>query len=323
MITILAGDQRQIDDRIEADTREFLESNQPLAVSRLAAEETNLADLQADLAASSLFHPCRLIIVRNLDRCPDFASTAESGSKKAQELVADLLGRANPAHQLILTIDRSSKSAAAVWLRRQTGYLELKPLTSRDLAAWLTDRAAAAGSQLDSQTADFLINHYGHDGVGLATEIAKLSLHSTITPELIRAVVVPVLPEAQVFDLTDALISGRTDRALEIYDILRAQNSRPEALRGLLGLIIWQVRILVAAKTSRQSSRDLADGLGLKGDYPIKKAQAASRRLGRRGLTRLVDSCLATDRQIRVDFRSPADCLPNLIIRAASICRPA
>lgn len=322
MINILAGDQQQIDERIEAAAAEFLAGNDPLAVSRLKAEDMSLADLRAEFAASSLFHPRRLIIVRDFNRCPELLADSQ-GQTDAPRLAAELLGQLNSAHRLILTLDGQSKSAAATWLKRHEGYRELKPLTSRDLAAWLAERAKQAGSQLDPATAGFLIDHYGHGGVGLASEIAKLSLHPAITPELIRAVVEPTRPEARVFDLTNALVAGQTDKALEIYETLRAQDPRQDALRKLLGLIIWQVRLLVAAKTSRQPPRQLAEALGIKSEYPIKKAAAASRRLGRRGLTRLVDSCLAADRQIRVDFCHPADCLPNLIIRAAAICRPA
>ena len=321
MITILGGDQQQIADRLDSLVREFVQSNDSLATSRLSGEGVSLADLQAEFSASSLFHPRRLIVVRDIDRCPGLSSSSAAGPA-GTKLIADLLARLNPAHQLIITLNRPAKSSVANWLRRHSDYQELSPLAGSALADWLMARARAAGSQLDRPTADFLIDYYGPEGVGLATEIDKLSLHLTITPDLIRATVLPVLPAAQVFDLTDALVAGQAGRALEVYEVLRAQNSRPEALRGLLGLVIWQIRILLAVKTSQLPSRELATGLGLRSDYPLRKAQVVARRLGRTDLLRLVDSCLATDRQIRVDHRSPADCLPNLIVRAAAICRP-
>ena len=144
-----------------------------------------------------------------------------------------------------------------------------------------------------------------------------------ITRELIEKVVVPILPEVRVFDLTSAIVKGQTDQALEIYESFRTQNSRPDALRGMLGLIIWQVRVLVAVNTSRLPIAELASELGLKSDYSLRKVQVLARRLPGSVLLKLVDHCLLADRQIKVDYQSPTDCLPSLIIRASTACRTA
>ena len=324
MIKILGGDQQQVAEKVEEIVRQFLTTNDALSVSRLVGEEVNLVDLKDELVASSLFNPERLIIVRDFNRCPELKLSPGDKGQDKQELLVGLFEKITPANQLVVTISSDVPSSSPVnWLRKHPGYQEHKPLASQDLANWLIGRAEALGSRLDQPTARFLVDYYGHNGVGLATEIAKLSLHPEITRELIERTVVPALPEVQVFDLTSAIVRGQTNRALEIYESFKTQNPRPDALRGMLGLIIWQVRILVAVNTSRFSTTELATELGLKSDYALRKVQVLARRLPGSVLLKLVDHCLLADRQIRVDYQSPADCLPSLIIRASTACRTA
>lgn len=320
MIKIFGGDPQQVAEKVEELVGQFLATNDPLSVSRLDGDEVNLADLKDELSASSLFNPERLVVVRDLDRCPELKSAPDDKDQKQR--LASLFDGISPANQLVATLSPGATGSPAInWLRKHPDYREFKPLDSRDLANWLIERAEALGSQLDQATARFLIDYYGHDGVGLATEVAKLSLHPKITKDLIEKTVVPPLAEVQVFDLTAAIVGGQTDQALKIYESFRAQNPRPDALRGMLGLIIWQVRVLVAVNTSKLPTAQLAAELGLKSDYALRKVQGLARRLPGSVLVKLVDHCLLADRQIRVDYQSPADCLPSLIIRASTACR--
>lgn len=320
MIKILGGDPQRIAEKVEDIVGRFLETNDPLSVSRLDGEEVNLADLNEELTASSLFNPERLVVVRDFDRCPELKATTDDKDKRQQ--LANLFDKITSSNQLVVTISPGAASSSAVnWLRKHPDYQELKPLDSQDLAGWLIARAESLGSKLDQKTASFLIDYYGPGGVGLATEVAKLSLHPEITENLIEKVVVPTQPEVRVFDLTAAIVKGQTERALEIYESFRVQNPRPDDLRGMLGLIIWQVKILVAVNTSRLPIGQLAPELGLKSDYALRKVQGLARRLPGSVLVKLVDHCLLADRQIRVDYQSPADCLPSLIIRASTACR--
>lgn len=324
MISVFGGDTQQVAEAVEKITGQFLADNDLLSISRLAGEGVNLADLRDELSASSLFNPQRLIIVRDLDRCPELKNAQVDKGADKKELLIDLFDKINPANQLVVTISPDAAASAAInWLKKHSGYRGFKPLASQDLASWLISRAEALGSELDQPTATFLVDHYGRDGVGLATEIIKLSLHSKITKELIEKAVVPLSPEVQVFDLTAAIVSGQTKQALKIYQSFRRQNPRPDALRGMLGLIIWQVKILLAVKTSRLSTSQLAAELGSKSDYALRKVQGLARRLSEPTLVGLVDYCLLADHQIRVDYRSPDDCLPSLIIRASTACRLA
>ena len=324
MIKILGGDQQQVAEQVEEIIRQFLTTNDALSVSRLAGETVNLIDLKDELSASSLFNPERLIVVRDFNRCPDLKLPPRDKGQDKQKFLASMFEGITSTNQLLVTISSDAASSPLItWLRKQPSYQEYKPLTSQDLANWLIGRAKDLGSRLDRPTAGFLVDYYGHDGVGLATEIIKLSLHAEITRELIEKVVVPILPEVRVFDLTAAIVKGQTDQALEIYESFRTQNSRPDALRGMLGLIIWQVRVLVAVNTSRLPIAELASELGLKSDYSLRKVQVLARRLPGSVLLKLVDHCLLADRQIKVDYQSPTDCLPSLIIRASTACRTA
>lgn len=321
MIKIFGGDPQQVAEKVEELISQFLETNDSLSVSRLAGEEVSLADLKEELAASSLFNPERLVVVRDFDRCPELKPSADDKDKSKAGVLADLFEKTSPSNQLLVTISPEASGPVATWLRKHSSYREFKPLASRDLANWLVERAQSLGSKLDQKTASFLVDYYGSDGVGLATEVAKLSLHPQITEELIRDTVVPPLAEVQVFDLTAAIVGGQTDRALEIYESFRVQNPRQEALRGMLGLIIWQVRVLLAVKTTKLSTSRLAAEMGFKSDFALRKVEGLARRLPLPTLVELVDHCLLADRQIRVDYQSPTDCLPSLIIRASTACR--
>ena len=179
MIKILGGDQQQVAEQVEEIIRQFLTTNDALSVSRLAGETVNLIDLKDELSASSLFNPERLIVVRDFNRCPDLKLPPRDKGQDKQKFLASMFEGITSTNQLLVTISSDAASSPLItWLRKQPSYQEYKPLTSQDLANWLIGRAKDLGSRLDRPTAGFLVDYYGHDGVGLATEIIKLSLHA-------------------------------------------------------------------------------------------------------------------------------------------------
>ena len=123
----------------------------------------------------------------------------------------------------------------------------------------------------------------------------------------------PVL-EAVIFDLTDAVAAGRTDRALLSLDVLLRKQEEPIAILASVGA---QMRRILTAKRllgGGKGQQELMKLCGLS-SYPAQKAMEFARRLPEAACARAVELCLEADAQMKTSYDDPARILELLVIR--------
>ena len=104
--------------------------------------------------------------------------------------------------------------------------------------------------------------------------------------------------ETKVFDLVDAMITGKTDKALEIYRNMLAVNESPIMV---LSLISRQFRIMLKCKSLSQSGyseNDMAAKIGVN-PYAAKIALRQSRSFGYEIIEQMLNRCIETDYSIK------------------------
>ena len=149
----------------------------------------------------------------------------------------------------------------------------------------------------------------------MRNEVCKLSVHPVITEELINQLVLAV-PNSQVFDLLDALMRGDLTAALRLYNDQRQQKSDP---MSILGIFVWQLRILlIIKKTKAGSTVGAAFGIN---QFALRKAQALAAKMDIARLSRLIALCYRTDERIRREFINPDEALRYLIFRGCYLGR--
>ena len=289
------NDSLRIDQTIEqliervlpdADTRSF-------NLERIDGDTTRLSDILVLARSLPFMAQRRVVVVRE----PAFFA---SGARKKglvtaaeEEALLDLCAAPNPESLLIFRW--TNDDAPSAFLKKliaacdATQYQQPK---GRDIAPWLRAEAKKMGKSFTPQALAMLEELAPQDGTLLvASELEKLCLYlvdrddALITEDDVAAIVTPS-PTHTIFNLTDAMVEGRTAVALAAYrDCLYLGSKSPQVLRQLLDT----VRRLLEVQSM------LAEGMGQSAiraeikrhEYYVKKLIAQSRRLSPEILSRL------------------------------------
>ncbi|MYB40257.1 DNA polymerase III subunit delta [Candidatus Saccharibacteria bacterium] len=308
MIKILSGDVQRVRGRRRLLVNDFLTDNDPLCLEDIDLEDSPLeiAEILSSLATTSLFNPRKMVVLRNLSRRADL-----------RERVADILaGVADGVSLVIVEGKLDKKTSFGKFLSGHPAHQEYRAYQGAELESWLVEVAAARQSRLSRSAAAYLIQQVGSDSLALGNEIRKLSVYPEITRELIDRLVLPV-PSSQIFDLLDALMRGDLTAAVRLYDDQRQQKNEP---LSILGIFVWQLRILLVAKKAGGSNIVAEFGIN---QFALRKAQALAANMSMAQLGRLIDLCRRTDERIRREFINPDEALRYLIFRGCYLKRAA
>ncbi|WP_409968184.1 DNA polymerase III subunit delta [Bengtsoniella intestinalis] len=179
--------------------------------------------------------------------------------------------------------------------------VEFRPADSGELLPWIARRFRALDKDIDRMTAEHLIFLCGGLMTGLVPEIAKIAAYAkdrAITIADIDAVADPVL-SAEIFRLSDGVISGDIDRAGTILGDLLKMQTEPIAIVAALGS---QLRRLHTARLALDTGHDkgwLMELWNMKSDYPAKLLMASAKKTTAQWCSDGVKMCQVLDRRLK------------------------
>lgn len=175
------------------------------------------------------------------------------------------------------------------------------PNRPRDRAAWVASESKEAGVKLAGGAAERIATHLGEnvsslDGI-LRTLAATYGEGASVGPEHVE----PFLGEAggvPSWDLTDAIDSGRTDRAIELLGrMLGGGDRHPLTVMAILQSHYGKLATLDGL--ALRTEADAAAALGIKPGYPARKAMDQCHKLGGASIRRAIDLLAAADLDLR------------------------
>ncbi len=160
-----------------------------------------------------------------------------------------------PAEDTLLLISMakltrpSLKSRWVKAIEKIGGVVQVWPLTGQALIAWLQQRLLQRGLQLDPMGIKILASRIEGNLLAASQEIEKLYVlygQGSLTSTQVQAIVADS-SRFDVFNLTDAVLSGEVNRAIKILHGLRAE--------GIVApVVLWaltrELRCLLALKTA-------------------------------------------------------------------------
>ncbi len=144
---------------------------------------------------------------------------------------------------------------------------QFAPLKKGELAGWIRERAELYGARLEGRAIAAMADLVGGDLWAVDGELRKLATYAgddVISEANVRSMVSQVR-EANAFALADAIVEGRGDQAIALFQRLLADGDAP--LR-LLALIARQYRLLIQARElldQRLSPAEIGNRLGVHG----------------------------------------------------------
>jgi len=200
--------------------------------------------------------------------------------------LADYLASPNPSTVMVITGAKwPAPSGGKDWGRRAEGAAKKVGVVVRmkskdqDPVAFSMAIAEELGCTLKRQDAEFLVERVGGDLGRLKLELEKAALWLGDGGALTAAVlqdVCSLLAEAEIWTLTDALVSGNADRALETAHRLMEDGEAPHRL---ISMVTWQFRQLLRLQDAIRSGRSAKEA-GIRMRYD--KLRAAERALRER-----------------------------------------
>ena len=196
--------------------------------------------------------------------------------------------------------------------------VEFRKQSGAELRAWIQRQAQREGKFIDNATADYLAFLTDNSLSALQSELRKLTAYAAgqqITRQDVDALVEPTLT-AVSFDISNAIVDGSYERALQKLRELLAMQQEPILL---LGAIATQMRRLLYGRILSENGRGadaLAKLCGI-GEYPARLTMNAVRNLSYRFCAQAVRLCLEADRQMKGSGGEPQRILELLLVQLA------
>ncbi|HEY8108838.1 MAG TPA: DNA polymerase III subunit delta [Patescibacteria group bacterium] len=301
MILVIHGPETYLVHRKLRQALDKARAGGAVGVTELDADESDLKAAKAALRGGSLFDDKTIVVFRNW--------FTEKPADDANKL-AELLGNA-PADTVAIVaelgaVDKRRKAFAK--LAQEADKSWHYPLMDEPAAAaWLVQRAEAAGSKLSPGLARNIVTALGTDGWTLATELDKLVA-------------------AGDGEVTESLVAGltgsnRVSTIWELVDGVAAKDFRKAqgALRSLLksgepaqrifAMVVRQYRILLGVQAAEgQPDAAVAKQLGVH-PYSVKQARRQASRFSPEELRAIYDELAELDVAGKSGKRDPEQAL--------------
>ena len=301
-----------IDQTITNDTikellkKEKIENN---TISTYDLEETSLSNALEDLDTYSLFSSKKVIIIKNID------SLKIDDSKEEINHLIKYLKDPNPDNYLIITSKKLNNTTKLTKeLKDKCNIIN----TDIDINKYIKDNLK--DYKIDLKATNLLKEYCLDDITKLKQELNKLKDYKVeekiITTEDIKKLVIKKLPDSKdlVFSFTRSIGERNKKEALEKFQELLNYNIEPISIIGLLGSqirIIYQVKLL---ENRNLSNKEIAELLGEKSDYRIKKTKELTRYYKEKDLLNLMKELSDIDLKLKTTDVNPILQIQTFII---------
>lgn len=303
MIITLSGSNSYMLNKELADmVRSFVDEHTDMALERLDGEESEYNQIRGSVESMPFLASKKMVVLRK-----------PGSNKKFAENIAELLEAVSEATDLIIVEPKLDKrSSYYKTLKKRTDYREYTDMDDAQLSNWLVNAAKEQGGTLSRPNAALLIRRIGTDQQTLHSELMKLlSYDKNITKDNIELLTEPT-PQSSTFDLIDAAISGKTQRALAIYEDQRKQRIEPLAI---IGLLAWQLHILAVIKTAGdKDAAEIARDAKLN-PYVVRKSSGLARSFPFGLLKDLIAETHQLDVRMKSESIDADEAMKQLIIR--------
>ena len=270
-----------------------------LALERIDGSDASMAEILDAARSLPLFLPAtdgpvRVVLVRSFE-----PGTAADG---------ELLGRYldDPVEATCLVFEAAkldSRRAATKLLSSRATKIDCKPPEREaDVRRWIESSVNARGFAMDPEAVTYLLEMVGLGLQQLHQELDKVELFAAEGERMAARDLEKLLGrsrEHSVFELTDALVAGRSEAALQVLNKLLDDGEEPVKI---LAMVSWVTRQLIIARdlSGRGCPQgELLQQLGGRWDQRRLVLQKAER-CDLRALENLLVACSQSDAAVKM-----------------------
>ena len=296
---------------------------------RLEGRGLTPGELRAACHAASFFAENRLVIVEGLQG--RFSGVRRTGRAPNRAGVSDLEAFAEvlttlPDTTTAVLLDEQAARGFLSALGENATVREFPILRLDALRQWASSRAGSQNATLSPAALDRLVALIDGYHLGeLAHEIDKLATYAN--GRTIELADVDLLTSAavqyQIWDLTDAVIAGRTGRALAFVETMAARGGRDYAPQLLIFMLTRQYRQLLLAKALLEdglSQQQIGERLRI-GPFPLRRVLDQTNRYPTQRLETAYRRLLETDVAVKTGALEVDTALELLIVDLSELAK--
>ncbi len=204
--------------------------------------------------------------------------------------------------------------------------VNLEKRRESDVVKLLVNGAKKRGSVLTSENASYLISVSGNDMKTLLNELDKLSNYCSnaeITKQIIDNMAVKSL-QARVYDLSKAIVAGKSDNAYEVIDTLFTLKTEPVIILSAISGVYVDMYRVKCAKAAGLSYDDVSKHYNYRGrEFALKNASRDCALLTQQQLRESLDAILNADLKMKSTAVDKRLLLEELTAKLLLIAREA
>ena len=299
----------------------LLNNNNSFNLQNFSSPDLNIAALNDAVEALPLFASFKCVRLFDFDVEKEPADTV----KKLKEIISDvpettvlIVSLSN----LKVDLKRSSKWASFVKFFEKYGeVLNLPAMNNVKLQKQLIKWAEKLSCGLSEKNAQIVIDKCGNDLLTLKNELEKLCAYankSEITAEMINGLVVENF-EANVFELTKAIMAQNYERAFKVLDVLYFNKEEPIAILSVMSSVYIDIYRVKVATQNGKSIYDIAEIFDYKRKmFRLENAQRYSRNISMESVRKCLELMTETDMQLKSSKMDSKVLLEKLIAKLAA-----
>lgn len=277
-----------------------------LGVERIDGQSVSASDLQSSLQAAPFLASSRLLIIEDLGLNKQLAP-------KIEKFIANI-----PSTTVAVFYDPAVDQRTIYFksMAATARTVKFEQLSSTKLHSWIRQQAAMLNGEIEPAAITVLLDRAGEDQWRLSNELAKLvDYRPHITVDSVTELVEQGYNES-IFDLVEAMTSGKSDKTSQIYSqLINAKISE----MYILNMIQWQLRNLLVAKAAGKTTPpQLAKDAGMS---PFVASKMLSKRhlFEENGLRQAFLAAVDTEYQIKTGEGAAEPLVEQLIYKVAQI----
>lgn len=186
-------------------------------------------------------------------------------------------------------------------LKKRATLVSFDPLDDQELTRWIARQLDKNGKKISFSCCQQLWFSAGRDLTLLSNELEKLSAYlgerTEVTKEDIDAICVKSV-EYKVFDLADALLSGKGARAMGMLDALLREGEERMMLLSVLGRQCRQLYYAAAMAAAGKNPAQIGAEIGIP-TFAVSKTLNLSKRYSPAQLKKMARLCTETEYQVK------------------------
>jgi DNA polymerase III subunit delta len=300
-IRVLTGSNSfALKNELHKITTEFIKTYGDFGLERIEAAEIEFGRLLENVASLPFLAQRRMIILSD-----------PSANKSINERIDNLIAAVADTTDLIIVEAKFDKRLTLYkTLKKKASVKEFAELDERVLPKWLVDEAKVRGGGLTLSDATYLVQRVGANQMALHNELDKLLTYQPVITRATVDLLTELEPQSSVFDLVEAVFSGNTKKAINLYQDQRKQQVEPQAIMGMLA---WQMHILAVVKANEKLGPDGIASAAKLNPYVVRKTMYLTSSKSLRDIKDLVKRVLDLDIRLKSEAVDADEAIQHLL----------